>query len=169
MSYTDHADSLFDVGKPILGSTHQEARDNLVAVAEADDSGDKAPRVVSRALNLTTLSGSGTYNSASIDWVDMGALGYDIVFLVAAGDYVSTGVGSSSVKLEGSVNNSTWTTLQAIVTSSSADEDTTVHGSAIYDGNGGTQYRYYRLREDGDSDKEFTGSASAVFIGGDNS
>lgn len=169
MSYTDHADSLFDVGKPILGSTHQEARDNLVAVAEADDSGDPAPRIVSRALNLTYLSGSGTYNGATIDSVDMGSLGYDIVFLMAAGDYASTGIGSSSVQLEGSTNNSTWTTLQEIATSSAADEATVAHGTAVYDGNGGTQYRYYRLREAGDSDKEFTGSASAVFIGGDNS
>jgi len=32
--YTSHADSLFDAGKPILGVTHLEARDNLIASGE---------------------------------------------------------------------------------------------------------------------------------------
>jgi|GEM_PF-4357811 len=32
--YTSHADSLFDVGRPILGSVALEARDNVIATAE---------------------------------------------------------------------------------------------------------------------------------------
>lgn len=33
-TYTDHADALFNTGKPILGAVHLEARDNLIATAE---------------------------------------------------------------------------------------------------------------------------------------
>lgn len=40
-AYTTHADSLFDPNKPILGSTHLEARDNLLSVAEGDDTAPK--------------------------------------------------------------------------------------------------------------------------------
>ena len=32
--YTDHPDSLFDTGAPILGSTGLETRDNLIATGE---------------------------------------------------------------------------------------------------------------------------------------
>lgn len=39
-TYTDHADALFDPGKPILGSTGLESRDNAIAIA---DGGDNAP------------------------------------------------------------------------------------------------------------------------------
>lgn len=166
MAYTAILDTQVDPDAPITSGLGYQLRDNPEAIA-AGDSG--APRVVSRALGLTTISGSGTYNGATIDSIDMGANGYDIVFLHAAGEYVSTDIGSSSVQLEGSQNNTTWTGIATIVTSSAANEDTSVYGSTIYNGNGGTQYRYYRLREAGDSDKEFTGSATAVFIGGDTS
>ena len=41
MTFTVHADALFDPGAPVLGSTHLEARDNLVAAfaGEADAPG----------------------------------------------------------------------------------------------------------------------------------
>lgn len=39
-TYTDHADALFDPGKPILGATGLEARDNAISVAEG---GSNAP------------------------------------------------------------------------------------------------------------------------------
>jgi len=37
--YTTHADALFDPNAPILGSTHLEARDNLLSVIEASPDG----------------------------------------------------------------------------------------------------------------------------------
>lgn len=42
MTYTVHPDALFDPGAPVLGSTHLEARDNLIAVADGDPG---APRI----------------------------------------------------------------------------------------------------------------------------
>lgn len=40
-AYTPHVDDIFDIGKPILGSTELEARDNLIAVAEQDSTAPK--------------------------------------------------------------------------------------------------------------------------------
>jgi hypothetical protein len=45
--FTEHADVLFDADKPILGSTHLEARDNLQSVAGG---GVDAPRIALMAL-----------------------------------------------------------------------------------------------------------------------
>lgn len=50
-AYTTHADALFDPNKPNLGSTHLEARDNLISVAEGDPT---APRVYVAAFERIT-------------------------------------------------------------------------------------------------------------------
>lgn len=67
--YTDHADSLFDAGAPVLGPTHLEARDNLIATAEGSNTGDGAPRVQGKALGGMfpgLLSSAGTTSSTSL-------------------------------------------------------------------------------------------------------
>ena len=46
-AYTEHADALFDPGKPILGSVASETRDNLKSVAEGDVT---APRIRTVAI-----------------------------------------------------------------------------------------------------------------------
>lgn len=46
-AYTIHADALFDPNKPILGSTHLEGRDNLIAVTEGDAT---APKIALKAI-----------------------------------------------------------------------------------------------------------------------
>jgi len=50
-AYTTHPDSIFEVGKPNLGSTHSEARDNLIAVAAGHST---APRVYIGAFERLT-------------------------------------------------------------------------------------------------------------------
>lgn len=65
MSFTDHADSLFDAGKPVLGATQLEQRDNLEAVAAGDLSGDTPPRVESAALKLGILTPGNSVSTAN--------------------------------------------------------------------------------------------------------
>ena len=54
-AYTIHPDEIYDVGKPILGSTHLEARDNLIAMTEGDDA---APNIQFAALGRLTAGES---------------------------------------------------------------------------------------------------------------
>jgi len=53
-AYTNHPDAIFDPDKPILGSTHLEARDNLIAAMEGDPT---APNVY-EALAARLVSGA---------------------------------------------------------------------------------------------------------------
>lgn len=62
-TYTEHADEIFDPNRPILGSTHLEARDNLIAVAEG---GLGAPKIASKTIGGKTTSGS-PLNIASLN------------------------------------------------------------------------------------------------------
>lgn len=54
-AYTTHADALFDPSKPILGSTHLEARDNLISVTEGDST---APKINLLALQKLVVGDS---------------------------------------------------------------------------------------------------------------
>lgn len=60
-AFTVHGDTIFDVGKPILGSTGLEARDNLLAVTEGDPT---APRIAFRALERV-VAGDSTRSNLS--------------------------------------------------------------------------------------------------------
>ncbi len=46
-AYTNHPDAIFEVGKPNIGATHLEARDNLIAFGEGDDT---APKLALKAI-----------------------------------------------------------------------------------------------------------------------
>ena len=61
-SYTNHPDSIFDLGAPILGSTHLEARDNLIALAEGAEG---APKIKGLALEGFYLAHLERKNSAT--------------------------------------------------------------------------------------------------------
>ena len=52
MTFTVHADSLFDPGAPVLGSTHLEARDNLEAALAGEDD---APRASTKMVEDLTV------------------------------------------------------------------------------------------------------------------
>lgn len=151
---------------PVTSELLYQNRDNPIAVAEGKVD---APRVVSRALGLSYMTASGTYNETTLDSVDMGEAGYDIILVQAYGAYTSLGGGASTVQLQGSNDASSWTPLVDVLSSSLTDVDTVAGGSVVYNGNGGTEYQYYRIHEGGDSDKEFEGMATAIFIGGDTS
>lgn len=62
--YTTHADVIFDVTKPVIGATNLQARDNLIAVAEADATAPKLKRRVSSGFvnsGQTVIGGIESY------------------------------------------------------------------------------------------------------------
>lgn len=66
--YTTHADALFDPDAPILGSTHLEARDNLIAVTEGSPD---APPILMEALGAFTAGTTRRFfNASSTDTTD---------------------------------------------------------------------------------------------------
>ncbi|QDP55383.1 MAG: hypothetical protein Tp176DCM1853251_67 [Prokaryotic dsDNA virus sp.] len=71
-TYTPHADALFDVGKPILGSTHLEARDNLIAVTEGDATAPK----INGAIAALTPGDVGTHVLAVVDFTVDGVIAF---------------------------------------------------------------------------------------------
>lgn len=86
MSYTTHADVLFDPEKPVLGATHQETRDNLIAVAEGDISGDGPLRVESAALKLGILTPGNTVSTTNGVFAGLvGTLQLEIVPEISSG------------------------------------------------------------------------------------
>lgn len=58
-TYTAHADTIFDPDKPILGSTHLEARDNLIAALEGASG---APRLSVFALENPTAGDTAKFS-----------------------------------------------------------------------------------------------------------
>lgn len=57
-AYTNHPDALFDPNKPILGSTHLEARDNLISLAEGDPT---APNIYEALAARLVQNGLGSW------------------------------------------------------------------------------------------------------------
>ena len=81
--YTVHADALFDPDKPILGSTHLEARDNLLATMEGDTDAPRLqlkgiqPLVVGDTVRSKTVSGSlasSEVTSATFAFIQTGSI-----------------------------------------------------------------------------------------------
>lgn len=162
--YIAIANSQIEPKAPVTSELMNQLRDNPEAIAEGATG---APRVVSRALGLTYLSGSGSYGVDTIDSVDMGEAGPDIIVVNCGGIYSSTDAGQMYTRLQGSTDNVSFTNLALVCTSTSSDAESPANGSVIYDGNGGTDYRYYRLVNTGSVNKTLEGSVTAVFIGGD--
>lgn len=92
-SYTNHPDSIFDLGAPILGSTHLEARDNLIAMAEGDPTAPKINGLALEGLYVAFLSRTnstspigvndlGDFNQITLSgsWRKQGAYGPQIRF-----------------------------------------------------------------------------------------
>lgn len=81
MTYTTHADALFDPDKPILGATHLEARDNLIAVAAGDTNAPKIAVKVASAVGATIdFTGLGDFDGIQIDFnvFESGGVGTNI-------------------------------------------------------------------------------------------
>lgn len=58
-AYTQHADAIFEPLKPNIGATHQQARDNLIAVLEGDDTAPKATlKMIERLTAGTSIRSS---------------------------------------------------------------------------------------------------------------
>lgn len=66
MSYTVHPDAIFDPDKPVLGSTHLEARDNLIAVAKGETGAPKIANKITGGAGDTTFSGLGDFDGVLI-------------------------------------------------------------------------------------------------------
>lgn len=75
--YTEHADALFDADKPILGSTHLEARDNLQS---AMGGGSDAPRLALGALHRLTAGTDGPVSDPGNIFLSSGTAGIEIVY-----------------------------------------------------------------------------------------
>lgn len=119
MAWTTLPNSLFLPGKPILGSTGAELRDNIASVAAGAPG---APRIARRALTSLYLgAGQGTGTGSSFvltNLEDIGVMDCTIDFSVGSGHQII---------IEASTDNgSTWGTVQYLVNA----------GVSIISGNG---------------------------------
>lgn len=87
-TYTDHSDILFDVGKPILGQTQLEKRDNLIAVTEGDPTAPKmhqksierlAAGTQVRSRKDSVLLGTGASNGHTLGFGQYGIVRCQII------------------------------------------------------------------------------------------
>lgn len=164
MAYNEILDTQLDPDAPITSTLGYQFRDNTLEIASGTSN---APRVSALALgpivdsdpNLSTNAGGN-----DLATIDIGAIRESVVQYSFIGD-LNTGpnAGSSEVVLRASDDNVTWVDLVTMVDSTGSTVESKVN--AIYDGRGGTAYRYYAIRAQGDNDHDITGSALISLMG----
>lgn len=166
MAYTTLTNAQLAVDKPGSSAAAQAFRDNPLAIAAG---GAGAPRVAGLGM-LPEAASADWSDGGDVDnmvTLDLGEARAAIVMCYVNGDLNENDeAGSTTIKLQGSLNNSTWTDLATIVSNISADDGLEANVSIAYPyvGTGGTAYRYYRLKLD-TSGNNTSGNACLMCIG----
>lgn len=164
MAYTALGNAIFGVDEPITSATGIALRDNPLAIAEGSDA---APRVSSAAFALvadSTASATGGAGGQELAAFDLGeAREISVLYHISISLNITSESGTSSIDLQASTDDVTYTTLETLLTSSGAIKARTA--MALHSEIGGTAYRYFRIIAQGDNDHDISGSAFLMCAG----
>lgn len=164
MAFTTLTNAQLAVDKPATSAQALAFRDNPIAIA-AGDAG--APRV--KSLGMLTLIDAD--NALSTDAggnalvaVDLGeSRNAQIEYHTSISLNTGPNAGTSSITLQGSTDDVTYTDLQTL--GGSTGVTVAVNRTGFFDGVAGASYRYFRLYASGDNDHDIAGSALIKCIG----
>jgi len=149
-TYSGISNAIIDQDSPLTQDLLTLLRDNPIAQAEGATG---SQRTLSQALNLTTVQqtsyagiADGSVVLASTDMTFSRAFRW-----LVCGEFnlnTTAQTGTSALRFQGSANNSTWTTIQVLASSTGTQADFNIARVVAP----GTAYRYYRVIADGDAD-----------------
>lgn len=140
---------------------------NWVAIGTFDTGSNtfSASGINSRNVSLrkdNSISDSGNCSGVVILSYDGGEAANRVHIVSADVSITNSGGGTSRIVFQGSADNSTWTTIQTLLTSSTTNGVTVTQNYDNLIGTGDT-FRYYRIHAQGDADHTFT-SARAYML-----
>lgn len=149
---------------PVTSELMTALKQNPEAITEGDST---APRVSALALGPIFDSDQSISTDAGgteLVAIDIGASRKSVIQYSFFGTLnVNSEAGTSFIRLRGSDDDATWTTLDTIASAGATAAD--VYVLAGHDERGGTAYRYYQIFATGDSDHDLTGSAMISLMG----